>query len=158
MRVERAKSSKRTRRPTPKPKVVKPRLDIPKVEASDVTLVPLSGTPGKGKGPGGEKWRIEFCGVRAGEVYINVIDEPPIGLHASIQIYLNKKSQGRGIGRIGYYYACLKSQHDVIYAHMRKSNIASRRAAEAAGFFDASPPGYSQLIMKRVRTCTGAKD
>jgi hypothetical protein len=34
---------------------------------------------------------------------------------------------------------------------MRKSNLASRRAAEAAGFVDATPPGYNQLIMKRER-------
>ncbi len=89
--------------------------------------------------------------MRVGEVYINMIDEPPLGSHASIQIYLNIKSQGRGIGRVGYLKACQQSQHHTIYAHMRKSNTASRRAAEAAGFVDATPPGYSQLIMKRQK-------
>jgi hypothetical protein len=34
---------------------------------------------------------------------------------------------------------------------MRKSNIASRRAAEAAGFRDVTPDGHSQLIMKKTR-------
>lgn len=117
-------------------------------------LIPLAGTPGKGKGPGGEKWRIEVRGVRAGEVYINVIDEPPIGLHASLQIYLNIKSQGRRIGRAGYAKACQLSVHETIYAHIRRSNIASRRAAEAAGFVDATPPGYAQLILRWVRQRT----
>lgn len=121
------------------------------MQQSEVTLVPVRGTPGKGEGPGGEKWRIEVLGARAGEVYINVIDEPPLGLHASLQIYLNIKSQGRGIGRIGYEKACLQSRHDVIYAHMRRSNIASRRAAEAAGFVDATPEGFTQLILRRIR-------
>lgn len=110
--------------------------------------MPVRGTPGKGKGPGGEKWRIEVAGARAGEVYINVIDEPPLGRHASLQIYLNIKSQGRGIGRIGYAKACALSQHDAIYAHMRRSNAASRRAAEVAGFVDATPAGFTQLILR----------
>lgn len=41
--------------------------------------------------------------------------------------------------------------HDKIYAHMRKSNVASRRAAEEAGFIDVTPPGHVQLIMMRLR-------
>jgi len=77
-----------------------------RVSTSEVDLISVAGTPGKGKGPGGEKWRIEVGGVRAGEVYINVIDEPPIGHHASLQIHLNIKNQGRGIGRVGYAKAC----------------------------------------------------
>lgn len=150
-------SSPKRRRPakeTPKPRPVTPRTAEPKVSASEVALVSVSGTPGKGKGPGGEKWRIEFGGVRAGEVYINVIDEPPIGRHASLQIYLNIKSQGRGIGSVGYAKACQLSSHETIYAHMRRSNVASRRAAETAGFVDATPPGFTQLILRWVRPRT----
>lgn len=143
---------RRPARETPKPRQVKPRQDIPKVRPDEVTLVPLPGTPGKGKGEGGAKWRIDVAGVRAGEVYINFIDEPPLGRHASLQIYLNIKSQGRGIGRVGYAKACEMSQHDTIYAHMRRSNTASRRAAEAAGFADATPPGFTQLILKWQRS------
>jgi hypothetical protein len=146
-----SKPPKRPKRPPPKPRVVKPRLDLPKVTEAEVALVAVRGTPGKGVGVGGEKWRIEVGGVRAGEVFINIIDEPPLGLHASIQIYLNIKSQGRGIGRVAYLKACQQSQHEAIYAHMRKSNTASRRAAEAAGFVDATPSGYNQLIMRRQR-------
>ena len=127
------------------------KVNQPRVEAVDVTLVAAPGTPGKGSGVGGEKWRIEVGGVRAGEVFINLIDEPPLGAHASIQIYLNIKSQGRGIGRVAYLKACQLSQHNTVYAHMRKSNVPSRHAAEAAGFVDATPIGYNQLIMKRDR-------
>ena len=141
-------------RETPKPRPVKPRMAEVRVSASEVDLVLVPGTPGKGKGPGGEKWRIEVGGVRAGEVYINVIDEPPIGHHASLQIYLNIKSQGRGIGRAGYAKACQISTHETIYTHMRRSNVASRRAAEAAGFVDATPPGFVQLILRWVRPRT----
>jgi len=139
---------RRPLRETPKPRATKPRADVPKVASQDVALVAVPGTPGKGKGPGGRKWRIEVDGVRAGEVYINVIDEPPLGPHASLQIYLNIKSQGRGIGRVAYAKACRLSPHDTVYAHMRRSNTASRRAAEAAGFTDATPPGFTQLILR----------
>jgi hypothetical protein len=52
---------------------------------------------------------------------------------------------------MGYRIACENSQYDVVYAHMRKSNIASRRAAEEAGFVDATPPGHQQRILKRIR-------
>lgn len=153
MTAHRVSAPKRRRpaRETPKPRPVKPQTAEAKISASEVDLLAVAGTPGKGKGPDGEKWRIEVDGVRAGEVYINVIDEPPIGRHASLQIYLNIKSQGRGIGRIGYAKACQLSVHATIYAHMRRSNVASRRAAEAAGFVDATPPGFTQLILRWVR-------
>lgn len=149
-----APKRRRPLRETPKPQPVKPRPDLPRVSPDDVHLVSVPGTPGKGKGPSGEKWRIEVDGARAGEVFINLIDEPPIGPHASLQIYLNIKSQGRGIGRIGYAKACQLSAHETIYAHMRRSNAASRRAAEAAGFVDATPPGFTQLILRWARPTT----
>lgn len=139
------------KRSTPKPRSVKAALELPKVAREDVQLMPLKPTPGKGSGPGGHKWRIDCRGQRAGEVFINVIDEKPVGEHASIQIFLNAKSQGRGIGRLGYEMACRASQHAVIYAHMRKSNLASRKAAQAAGFVEASLPGMTQLLMKWTR-------
>ena len=143
---------RRPTRPTPKPAPIKVQSSLGSLSPEDIHLVRTPGTPGKGRGPGGEAWRIETSGTRAGEVYINVIDEPPLGTHASIQIFLNQNSQGRHIGRIAYRAACEASQHDTIYAHMRKSNLASRRAAEAAGFVDATPPGHTQLIMRRSRT------
>ena len=139
-------------RPTPKPRAGKPKQDLPKVSPGQVELVPTKGTAGKGGGPGGHSWVIMAAGERAGVIYINWIDEPPVGEHASIQIYLNKKSQGRGVGRVAYRMASEASRYDVIYAHMRKSNIASRRAAEEAGYVDASPPGFTQLIMKWERS------
>lgn len=138
-------------RPTPKPKVVRPSPGLTKVSEAEVELVPTKGTKGKGGGPGGHSWVIRAAGERAGVIYINMIDEPPVGKHASIQIYLNKKSQGRGIGRIAYRLASEASQYDVIYAHMRKINVASWRAAEEAGYVDAALPGTAQLIMKWTR-------
>jgi RimJ/RimL family protein N-acetyltransferase len=145
-----ATKRRRPTRPTPKPRSVKQPNKVP-ATAGDIALVRTKGTKERGGGPGGEAWRIDAEGKRAGVIFINIIDEVPIGRHASIQIYLNAASQGRHIGRIAYRKACEASAHDIIYAHMRKSNIASRRAAEEAGFVEATPKGDPQLIMVRRR-------
>ncbi|PAQ08903.1 GNAT family N-acetyltransferase [Mesorhizobium temperatum] len=136
------------KRPTPKPKVARPRPSHRAVNPDHVLLTRTKGTPERGGGPGGEAWKIEVDAKRAGIVFINLIEELPVGRHASIQIYLNKPSQGRHIGRIAYRKACEASSYDVIYAHMRKSNLASRRAAEEAGFEVDMRAGTSQLLMR----------
>lgn len=136
-------------RPTPKPRGAPSPKNRPKVSESQVSLILRKGRKAKGDGPGGEYWEVQVDGKRAGEVFVNVIDEPPLGRHASLQIFLNKPDQGRGIGRIAYRKAADASQHSSIFLHMRKANIASRIAAEAAGFKDVSPPEIAQLILKR---------
>ena len=147
------KKSRRPARPTPKPLPVKARSPLGPIAPEDIQLVRTKGTPGRGGDPGGEAWKIEAAGQRAGIVFINLIDELPIGPHASIQIFLNQRHQGRQVGRVAYRAACEASENDVIYAHMRKSNIASRRAAEAAGFKDVTPSNHAQLIMQHKRSC-----
>jgi len=135
-------------RPSSKPKPVRPVPPEDRVSPGDVTLVRTKGTAERGGGPGGEAWTI-MCGeTRAGRVFINWIDEPPIGQHASVQIYLNRQSQGRGIGRVAYRLASHESQYETIYAHMRKSNVASQRAASAAGYSEISLPNYNQHLMR----------
>ena len=138
-------------RPTPKPKVVKPPKGGPKINAGEVELVQKPGPKDKGDGPGGEYWDVMVDGVRAGEVFVNVINEPPLGIHASMQIFLNQTDQGKGIGRVAYRKAAEASRHDPLYLHMRKSNLASRLASEAAGFKDVALPGIAQLILKRTK-------
>ena len=119
----------------------------PLASEAELELVPTKGTKGRGGGPDSEAWRIEWNGRRAGQVFINLIEQPPIGKHASIQIHLNLASQGRGIGSICYRWACERSQYNVIYAHMQKSNIASARAAEKAGFVDETSAQERQKLM-----------
>lgn len=133
---------------------MKPPKGGPKIDAAKVSLQRKPGPKDKGNGPGGEYWDVIVDGVRAGEVFVNVIDEPPLGSHASMQIFLNVTDQGKGVGRIAYRVAAEASQHDLLYLHMRKSNLASRLAAEAAGFSDATPAGVSQLILRRERSRT----
>lgn len=118
----------------------------------DVILEEGKGGKGTGGGDGGFFWRVKVDGSSAGKVYINWINEPPIGPHASIQIFLNKTSQGKHIGRWAYKQACELSGYDTVYAHMRKSNTASQLASQHAGFSVCTAfPTYRQLLMKWVR-------
>ena len=143
------KSAKRRHptRPTRKPKTVKRSTDKLPVASKDVSLTAIKGGPGRGGGQGGQAWRVDVDGRRAGIVFINFIDDLALGPHASIQIYLNAPSQGRKIGRVAYRMASEASSYNVIYAHMRKSNISSWRAAEEAGFVDATPMDAIQKVM-----------
>jgi hypothetical protein len=126
---------------------VKKRPAREQVAPSAVRLERGKGSKGRGDGPGGAYWHVFVGEQRVGNVYINVIDEPPVGKHASIQIQLNVSAQGRGIASVAYGLAVKASEHDVVYAHMRKSNIASRKAAEHSGFVAVEDPGTPQMLM-----------
>lgn len=104
---------------------------------SQVELVEGKGSKDKGGGKYGHYWHIFFKGKKAGKIFINRINEEPFGEHASIQIFLNKSSQNKGVGSIAYRMACENSQYNKVIAHMRKSNIASKKAAINAGFKEA---------------------
>jgi RimJ/RimL family protein N-acetyltransferase len=92
-------------------------------------------------------WHIYDGKKRAGKVFIEVIDEFPFGKHCAIQIFVNKENQGEGIGSVAYKKACMQSGYGRIYAHMRKSNIASKKAAEHAGFKEIVKKGDKQLTL-----------
>lgn len=101
-----------------------------------------------GGSEGGHHWGVFWNDKRAGKVYINLIESELLGQHPSLQIYLNKKSQGKGIGRIAYRMACEMSRYDTIYAYMAKKNIASRRATLAAGFVRIMADAVPQILMQ----------
>lgn len=122
-----------------------------KLDADSVRLQPGKGSKQRGGGPGGAYWHIYVGDKRVGNVYINVIHQPHLGEHASIQIQINKSEQGHGIGSIAYRLACDASQHDIVYAHMRKSNAPSRKAAKAAGFEVVKDERIMQLLMRWQR-------
>lgn len=138
-----------TRKRSSKPKAYQHKVQPKRkpVNSQDVHLEQGKGSKGRGGDPGGFYWHIYVAEKRAGYVFINIIDEPPLSEHASLQISLNKTEQGKHIGRIAYRLACEQSEYDTVYAHMRKSNIASRRAAEEAGFQMVQDKDVSQLVM-----------
>lgn len=96
-------------------------------------------------------WKVFFRDTSAGKVSINLMDESPLGKHASIQIFLNKGAQGKHIGRIAYAKACNLSHYDVVYASMRRNNIASFKSAQAAGFREMKNKQHMQRVMKWMR-------
>jgi hypothetical protein len=95
-----AATQKRKVYPTPKPPPVHTHSSLRYVDPGTVNLVRVSGSPKRGGAPGGEAWRIDVKGKRAGSVFVNVINQPPLGRHASIQIFLNRTNQGRRVGRL----------------------------------------------------------
>ncbi|HDS1738291.1 TPA: GNAT family N-acetyltransferase [Pseudomonas putida] len=132
---------------TPKPPVVKAKSKLGPVPFDKVEFTRTPGGRERGGGPGGEAWIISVDGKRAGVAYINLAVDAIRGQHASFHVFLNRPSQGRQIGRAAYQHCCQNSQYDVIYAHMRKSNLASRKAAEHAGFVEDTVPGDTQLVL-----------
>lgn len=117
-----------------------------------VRLEPGKGSPGRGGGRNGEFWHVYNSDRHAGSVWINRADDKDLGEHASLTIELNKPSRGKGIGRRAYRLAAEASKHDEIWLHMRRSNIASRKAAEHAGFVVVDVPGRRQLVMRWRRS------
>lgn len=107
------------------------------VSPDQVELRSGTGTPKHGGMAGGSFWHVYHEGVRAGRVYVNYDKETE---RASIQIFMNRKSQGKGIGRVAYRMACEESGHRQVYASMRQSNVASIHAARAAGFKEIQEP------------------
>lgn len=146
------KRSARKLRSSPKPPAALAKSPLGPVPADMVKLVRTTGTKTRGGGKGGEAWIIKVGEERAGTVFINLIEDDQRGKHASLQIFLNRTNQGRQIGRVAYQTACLASQYDEIYAHMRKSNTASKKAALYAEFTDVSTSRDTQLVMRWSRS------
>ncbi|WP_131803850.1 GNAT family N-acetyltransferase [Pseudofrankia sp. BMG5.36] len=117
-------------------------------DSMDVRLVAGRGSPGRGGDQGGRFWHIFDGDKRAGRIWINIVDTAGIGVHPSLTIELNKASRGHGIGTEAYRLAALASDHPTVWLHMRKSNVASRRAAEKAGFDVVVVPEDRQLVMR----------
>jgi hypothetical protein len=96
-------------------------------------------------------WRIFFQNKSAGKVFIEPTDIHTLGRQPAIQIFLNKQAQGKHIGRIAYERACRLSHYDIVYASMRRNNIASYKSAQAAGFREIKNMAFKQCVMKWSR-------
>lgn len=120
-------------------------------QEEDVELVRGKISQSKKEPPDSYFWKIFFRTKSAGKVSIDLMDELTLGRHASIQIFLNKTAQGKHIGRIAYERACRLSHYDVVYASMRRNNIASYRSAQAAGFREVKNKAFKQCVMKWTR-------
>ncbi len=117
------------------------------VQKDDVILKLGSGSSLKDK-VRGKYWHIYVGNERVGKIYIDYLDNPIIGLHPSIDIFINQKYQGRKIGTFAYEKACAESGLKEVYMHTRKSNIASIKAARDAGFEEWHHPEFRQVVMR----------
>ena len=157
--IEQVDEDKQIKKETIRRKRVKKNLPIENETAlsscyarqDQVSLVKGKGSKDNGGGKGGFYWAVMYDEKKVGKVFINLADTEPLGKHPSIQIYLNKTSQGKHIGRWAYQKACLASTYDTIYAHISKKNKASHKAALAAGFVSLTLPHVTQLIMRWER-------
>lgn len=95
----------------------------------------------------GKYWHIMLGDIRVGKIYIDFIENEVLCLHPSIDIFINQKYQGRRIGRYAYSMACEQSSLPEVYMHTRKSNIASIKAAQDAGFTEIHNPKFRQVVM-----------
>lgn len=95
-------------------------------------------------------WHIYAGKMRVGHVAIKESQNEELGDHYSIDIHINQRHRGKGIGKAAYKQASVKSGYPAIYAHMRKSNVASQKAAEAAGYTIVPLESDRQLTMKWV--------
>lgn len=133
-------------------KAIRPRrsgaVRRPLATPADVRLEEGSGSSGHGGGRTGKFWHVFIEDGRAGRAWINERRFPDGASYAALTIELNEAVRGRGIGRVTYALAAEASGHDVVWLHMRRSNVASRRAAEYAGFQVVDAPTDPQLVMR----------
>jgi RimJ/RimL family protein N-acetyltransferase len=96
-------------------------------------------------------WHIHYAGRRAGHVSIDYSESGGRPKDASIDILLNARSRGRGIGTVAFRQACELSGLPEVVASIRKSNVASQIAAQRAGFvsFRDEPSGELLMTWKR---------
>ena len=120
-------------------KVFKPST-LPRVSSHDIVLI-----EGKQNQKNLKYWHIYYQTLRVGKVFIAVIREK-----AMITVEINKKYQGMGIGRAAFRKASELSQFDEVFALIRKSNAASIKAVQFAGFHLAGTEN-GQLLYKWKR-------
>lgn len=87
-------------------------------------------------------WKVYGDGKLAGKAYIDA-------KNSSVSVFLNKPSQGKGIGRIAFRQACELSGLPVVYAYIAKKNIASIKATTAAGFKRITPEARQVVMVWR---------
>ncbi len=123
----------------------------PRVLPEEVQFRPMR--TGRARGMKRIGWHILHQGKQAGRVSILYCEDYGQVAKASIDVQLNRKSRGRGIGTVAFQRASELSGFPEIFASIAKGNIASRKAAMRAGFFSdpQDPTGEFNLIWRRAQ-------
>lgn len=142
--LRRRRQRERNRGKTPDQAFV--RSSAPRVTPESVEFVPM--VPRRVGGALRIGWHVNYEGKRAGKVTIQYNENDRKAEKGSIYVHLNKASRGRGIGTIAFRRASEMSGSDEVTATIAKKNIASRIAAERAGFAEAGRAASGELVLK----------
>lgn len=116
-----------------------------RVSPESIMFIPMR--PGRKRGVRRVAWRVMHAGQRAGTVAILCHEENGAVVKPSIDVQLNKRSQGRGIGTLAFQRAAELSGFKQVFASIAKKNIASRIAAKRAGFVELAPEASGELVL-----------
>jgi RimJ/RimL family protein N-acetyltransferase len=96
-------------------------------------------------------WHIRVDASEVGHAYVDIIPAEGRDQRASVTVLLNAKSRGLGIGTIAFRRAAELSGCDKVYAIIAKLNVASRVAAQRAGYqpIPDQPSGQLTLIWEK---------
>jgi len=94
-----------------------------------------------------EGWRIQVDGKACGFVKFHPKIDQVFKSYVSVDFQVPKPQQGKHIGRIALQQAIESSAYSIFVAHLRKSNIGSKKALDAVGFQECENPDSKQLTM-----------
>ncbi|WP_194847133.1 hypothetical protein [Candidatus Neptunochlamydia vexilliferae] len=94
-----------------------------------------------------EGWKILYDGKSAGYVKFYFKEDDVFQKHVTIDFKVPIPLRGRHIGRIALAKAIDKSTYTIFVAHLRGSNVASKRSLESIGFVLFDYPGSRQLCL-----------
>ena len=92
-------------------------------------------------------WHVFHEGKRAGRVAIVCHEKAGLPPGPTIDVQLNKNSQGRGLGTVVFRRAAELSKRPKILAVIARKNIASRLAAERAGYSQITDGANKDLVL-----------
>ena len=94
-----------------------------------------------------EGWKIIVNGTSSGFVKFKPKIDGIFKKYVTVDFLIPKAKRGKHIGRIALAKAIKSSIHSIFVAHLRKSNIASKKALISVGFVQHDYPGNKQLCM-----------
>ena len=115
---------------------------IEKIEPLRISLEKMSSTKFEG-------WKIKLDSLACGKVKFNPNVNEVFKDHVTVDISISKAMRGRHIARIALKIAIEASTAHFFVAHLRKSNIASKKMLTSVGFQEAAFGKQLCMILKK---------
>ena len=94
-----------------------------------------------------EGWKIKLDGEPCGSIKFEPKVDKTFGKHVTFYFKVPKPKRGRHVGRFALAKAIDASKYNLFVGHLRKSNIASKKALSSVGFKEFKNPKGNQLCM-----------